>query len=50
MRDAIKTSEYESRYKTVKPSEIINTVYLLWLVQKELNDVVSAFRVVEEDK
>lgn len=26
------------------------TFYLLWLIQKELNDVVSAFGVVEEDK
>lgn len=26
------------------------TFYLLWLIQKELNDVVSALGVVEEDK
>lgn len=25
-------------------------MYLLWLIEKELNDVVSAFGVVEEDK
>lgn len=25
-------------------------LYLLWLIQKELNDIVSALGVVEEDK
>lgn len=25
-------------------------MYLLWLIQKELNDIVSALGVVEEDK
>lgn len=39
----------EIKTRTLKYDHIIN-VYLLWLIEKQLNDIVSALGVVEEDK